>query len=133
VLVAEAIFNMDEEHGTRPELPGEDAPEFEVAEEAGEDEDELPSGFTAADRHISSGIRHSGRFVGARPNASARLPSSSIAASLPVTIGKGFWPPRDAVESLQNTAEEDDEFEQKESGNRTVSLILYGRMNESIK
>jgi hypothetical protein len=120
-LFTEAIFNMDEEHAARPELLGEDDPEFEVAEEAGEEEDELPTGFSSADRHISSGIRHSGRFVGARPNASARLPSSSIAASLPVTIGKGFWPPRDAVESLQNTAEEEDEFAQEGTGNRTVS------------
>lgn len=131
----EAIFNMDEEHAVTAELPGEDDSQFEVAEEAGEEEDDLPTGFTAADRHTTSGIRHSGRFVGARPNASARLPSSSIAASLPVTIGKGFWPPREAVDSLQDTTEEEDEFEHEGTGNRTIlpqrdiyhNMQLYSR------
>lgn len=67
------------------------------------DEGEFAQG---GDRNISATSRlpprsrHSGRRAGPLPNSSARLPSASIAASLPVTISRGFWPPSEAVDSL---------------------------------
>lgn len=59
-----------------------------------------------------------------KANTSVRLPSAAIAASLPVTISRGFWPPAEASDSFQER-----DFSQEEFHNtgypraKTVSFI----------
>ena len=68
-------------------------------------DDNLP--FTESPR---TRTRHTGGTRRDVPQASstARLPSAAIAASLPVTISRGFWPPAEAPDSLREDDFEDD-------------------------
>ncbi|KAI1725721.1 hypothetical protein DdX_02397 [Ditylenchus destructor] len=71
-------------------------------------------------------VRRSGRGA-PLVNPSARLPSAPIAASLPVKITNGFWPPEEAIDSLPN---EDSDAERDADGRPRAKTIFPQRDDE---
>lgn len=55
-------------------------------------------------------------------NTSVRLPSAAIAASLPVTISRGFWPPAEASDSFQ---EHDFSENENSTGRPRAKTVIF--------
>lgn len=121
------IFALDEDTKGLPTKKKHFTDDFEEHEES---EDEFGEAamtgrtFSASSR-LPARSRHSGRGGAFMPNPSARLPSSSIAASLPVKINSGFWPPEDAIDSIPD---EDSDVESRPK----AKTILPQRDDEDI-
>lgn len=82
--------------------------------------------FTNSSRTIGR-IRHTGgkRRDAPQANSSTRLPSAAIAASLPVTISRGFWPPAEASDSLRDQDFDDENNITGRPRAKTVTRLYF--------